>query len=188
MIGEPVDFESLWYFVSRRMCSIQQDKQELEHIFNLMRNCTTYLEIGCAEGSSMHVLGHALRGHKPCITYVDYGEKHTEPYRDEVIDILRKRQIHVRGVHGVSYNYETVKDASILQPFDAVLIDAGHDYASVVADAMLYGSMARKYIIFHDIQLPEVKAAFDFYVKAQGFKKVKTFINSPTFGYGVIEL
>jgi hypothetical protein len=67
------------------------------------------------------------------------------------------------------------------------MIDAGHDFYDVLCDARYYGPMATKYIIFHDICLPEVEAAVTHYQRETGLKLRKV-INSPTFGYGIMEI
>lgn len=185
------NFDELWHFVThRRDLACVQVKEELEYIYNLISGCRSYLEVGTAEGDSLFVLGHALSGDKPFITYVDYGEKHTEPYRDEAIKILKQdRKVNVVAVHGDSHHHAVIKDAATITPFDIVLIDAGHSYEDALADAIAYGGLAKKFIIFHDIQLLPVKKAFDWYVKSQDFKNVTSFVaeNSP-FGFGIIKL
>lgn len=183
-------FEELWHFcANRRSRNMVQVKSELEHVFNLMQECRSYLEIGTAEGDSLYILGHALHGSNPSITYVDLAEKHTEPFREEVLKIMRDNKMNVRGVHGPSQLHGNIADAGTLQRFDVVLIDGAHDTKSVVADAIAYGCMAKKYILFHDIVLPEVRDAFDWYVASQGYKNVERFhdYNSP-FGFGIIKL
>lgn len=184
------NFEELWHFIThRRDLACVQVKEELEHIYNLIGGCKSYFEVGTAEGDSLFILGNALSGERPFITYVDYGEKHTESYRNEVIDILKKRKINVVAVHGDSHHHSVINDASVIKPFDVVMIDAGHSYEDALSDAIAYGGLAKKFIIFHDIQLPPVRKAFDWYVKSQDFRNVTSFVteNSP-FGFGIIKL
>lgn len=189
MLGRMIlsDFESLWHFITHRGCIIVQERTELEHIFNLIQGCKSLLEVGTAEGNSMHALGHALKK-RSFITSIDYGERHTEPFRTEVLKILRDQGIYVNTIDGTSQYHDVIRQAKVIAPYDVVLIDAGHDYTSVVADAIAYGGMATKFILFHDVQLPEVRKAFDWYVNAQGYKNVSTFINSTEYGYGIITL
>jgi hypothetical protein len=66
-----------------------------------------------------------------------------------------------------------------------VLIDAGHDYESVKSDIKMYAHLATKYLIFHDIKLPDVKRAVDEYV---GDKKYYEIVNSQTMGFGIMEI
>lgn len=184
-------FDELWHWVSHRRHNDRapvQVKEEIEHIYSLISGCKSYLEIGTAEGDSLFILAHALAD-KPVINYVDYGEKHTEFFRNEVIKILSDKKINVRGIHGDSHLHSVINEASVLRNFDVVMIDAGHEYEDVVADAVAYGGLAKKFIIFHDIQLPPVAKAFDWYVKSQKFKTTSKFAfeNSP-YGFGIITL
>ncbi len=185
-------FESIWHFLNHRGGRIDtvQDRNELEFIYNLVNDndCRTYLEVGTAEGNTLYTIGHALKGPKPSITYVDYAEHHTEKLRVEIVDILKKMNIYVRGVHGDSHAHAVIDDAKSLAPFDVVLIDGGHLMHDIVADLMCYAPLARKYIICHDIQLSPVGEVVDWYCKVQGHRKYNRFVNSERFGYGIIEV
>ena len=159
-----------------------QEQNELEHIFNLMKDCESYLEIGTAEGNSLYVLAHALKkGAK--ITCVDFGETHTKPKHDEIIRMLSP-DYEVGMFLGDSTDLQTLPNK---EKYDCVLIDGGHDYNTVYSDARMYAPLATKYIFFHDVKLPEVKRAVDEYVKENNLKYYE-FINSPSFGYGIVEI
>lgn len=175
-------FDDLWRFINSRGSVVTvQEYRELEHVYNLIKDCKSYLEVGSAEGNTLYILGHNMQR----IVYVDYGETHTELPRKEIISNLSAA---ITALLGNSHDHKLIHKAERYGPYDVVLIDAGHSYEDVVADAIAYGGMARKYLIFHDIQLPQVKAAFEWYVKQQKYEKVTTFINSDNFGYGIIEL
>lgn len=174
-------FEILWNEISKRPGVITvQNKHELEHVFNLIQGCESYLEIGTAEGNSLFVLSHALKPDAK-ITYIDFGEKHTTPPRNEIITRLNRP---ITGIHGNS-NSEAVWAQVKDDKYDVVFIDAGHSYENVKKDAALYGPLAKKYIIFHDVALPDVRRAFDEYTKD---KKSYRFVLSDTFGYGIVEI
>lgn len=183
-------FDELWHFCEhRRDQPMVQIKEELEQVFNLIEGCKSYLEIGTAEGDTLHILGHALSGSSPSITYVDLGEEHTAPYREEIIKIMKSEKINVRGIHGNSHVHSIVKEVSLFAPYDVVMIDAGHELRDVVADAMAYGGLAAKFIIFHDILLHDVGNAFDWYIHKQGFKNIKRiYARGSNYGFGVITL
>lgn len=175
-------FETLWRDITRRDGVVTvQNKEELEHVFNLIRGCESYLEVGTAEGNSLFVLSHALREGAP-ITYIDYGEKHTTPAREEVLNRINNP---VTSIHGDSNDFTTYHQVQDKQ-FDVVLIDAGHKAYNVAIDALFYGPLAKKYIIFHDIQLPEVNIIFNWYAKQFPQRKSYRVVNSESFGYGVI--
>lgn len=189
-------FDELFHFIShRREKPIVQKRGEMQYIFDIIRDnqCKSYLEIGTAEGDSIFVFSHALEGCSPFISYVDIAEAHTEKYRLEVIDIMTRQKMKVRGIHGCSHYHDNIKEAAVLAPYDVVMIDGGHHFEDVIADAIAYGSMASKYIIFHDICIPKVRKAFDWYVNKQNYKNVTSF-HEPiqddvlAFGYGVIDV
>lgn len=185
------EFKEHWHFITNRRGDISstQSGEEMGQIFNMIRSCESYLEVGTAEGDSLYVFSLALSGRKPIVTYVDIAEKHTEPYRKEVIDILKLKGFTVRGVHGYSQKHEIAKEAAILAPFDAVFIDGDHSEVGVLCDAMTYGPLARKYLIFHDIALEPVGKVFDWYCRMQGYKNVRKVMDIGTkLGYGVIIL
>lgn len=175
-------FDELWKFVNR-YGSIVQDKTELENVFNLIKDCESYLEVGTAEGSSLYVLSHAL---KPMsyITYVDFGEKHTEKQRNENLAEIPNR---FNSIHGNSHEPKIINLAD--GAYDVVLIDAGHTYEDVVIDAVCYGSMAQKFILFHDIQIKSVAQAFVWYCNYISAKDV-SFISTlgSGYGFGIIKL
>lgn len=184
---QKTDFSTLWKFVmerTQRGVMTVQERSELEHVFNLMRecDCSSYLEIGSAEGNSLYVLTHAM-GHGSKVLSVNI-EDHTKTARQEII---RKLGEHwpVFQKTGDSTDPKTIAD--VKGQYDCVLIDAAHDYNSVLSDAMNYGLLAQKYIFFHDIQLPEVKHAVVQYA-AQTNQTYSTFINSDSFGYAIFEV
>lgn len=182
------DFETHWNFIikrSREACMpVVQDQEELSYVYNLLRNCESYLEVGTAEGNSLYVLANAMpRGSK--ITYIDYGEKHTEANRRFILD--RLKDYDITGIHADSNDYSTLRSVQDRR-FDAVLIDAGHDDFNAAIDALFYGPLAKKYVIFHDVKLPDVSRVFDWYRKQFPEKRSYRVVNSENFGYGIIEL
>lgn len=177
-------FEKLWDFVSKRECPLVQDKEELYAIFRLIQGCESYLEVGSAEGNSLYILSHALKENASIAT-IDYREEHTKKYRDEINSLVGS---YINDVNGNSHNKKII-DEFKNKKFDVVLIDAGHKYADVIADAMIYGNLATKYIIFHDIQMPEVGSAFAWYANQRLEDcSANTFINSHNYGYGILEV
>lgn len=183
-----LEFDDLWRSIVQRSQSFPtvQEYHELKHVFDLMQGCESYLEVGSAEGNSLYVLSHALKpnGH---ITYIDWDEKHTRPHREEVVKEIAARGISVIYVHGDSNDLsskETIKDYK----YDVVLIDAGHEQHNVMVDALLYGALATKYIIFHDMQIPATRKAYDWYCRQRPDCKNYTFIKSEHFGYGIMEI
>ena len=176
------DFKSLWQYVSMRGVCIVQEPTELEHVFNLIQECESYLEVGTAEGNSLYVLAHALKpGAK--ITCVDLGESHTKSHQERIMKELSPRYT-VAMYHGNSMDANTYPKK---EPHDVVLIDGGHDYNTVKSDIAMYASLAKKYLIFHDVRLPGVKQAVDEYVQENDVSYCE-FINSDTMGFGIVEV
>lgn len=180
-------FEQLWNFIVKR-CEehnfpLVQERSELELVFNLMKDCNSYLEIGSAEGNSLHVLGHAVKPNGRILSLnID---DHTKVLRSDIVSKLRN-EYQVFEKMGDSTDYRTISD--VCGDYDCVLIDAAHDALSVLSDAIHYVPLAKKYVFFHDIQLKPVRDAVEFYVEKWRPGKYTTFIASPTFGYGIIEV
>lgn len=172
------DFKQHWDWALTRG-TFQQNYVELEHVYNLMNGCKSYLEIGSAEGNSLYILGSAVDG---SIDYVDIGEAHTDTLRAQAIINLDKP---VSAFIGDSTNPKTYPRD---EKRECVLIDGGHDFATVLSDSILYAPLATKYVFWHDIQIPEVKSAVEWFVKRWSLGKYSTFINSNNFGYGILEI
>lgn len=179
------EFESRWLWITKRAggeVNVVQERHELEHIYNLMEacECGSYLEVGCAEGSSVYVLGHTVKG---IIDIIDFGEPHTTEQREEAIRELGKS---VRQILGDSRKPETLEKVRG-NKYDCVLIDGGHDFNTVLSDCISYGTLATKYIFFHDVQLPEVSRAIKSFMGAYDIGDYSTFINSTSYGYGILK-
>ena len=177
-----LEYDNLWRFIKARGCHVQE-YEELKHVFNLIRGSESYLEVGSAEGNSMYVLGNALADGAD-IAFIDLGEKHTTPDRDQIIGILTSSGYKVKPIIGNTMHRACIEEAQ-KRCYDVVMIDAGHDYDEVLSDAQNYGPLATKYILFHDVKLPEVKRAID---EWRGDRDYYEFINSESFGYGIVKV
>lgn len=179
------EFDEKWNWLTIRAGgpnNLVQEKNELKHVYMLMRDCDckSYLEVGSAEGTSLYVLGDLV---SKDIEYIDLCEPHTEAPRKEVISKLKKKVFEIKGnsTHRSTYDYVRNKR------FDCVLIDGGHDFATVLSDCILYAPLATKFVFFHDVQLPEVKRAVELFVRNWKPGQYHTYINSMNYGYGVLE-
>lgn len=170
-------FDPLWAYATRHG-SIQQERSELEHVYNLVRDFDTYLEVGTAEGASLSVMASWAK----LSVSIDIREQHTSAQLQEV---LTHASNPIKCIDGNSHDPRVIEEAKKLAPYDVVFIDAGHSYEDAKQDAIHYGAMAKHYIIFHDIQLPPVKKAFNEY--CEDYKNVSRFINSVNFGMGIIK-
>ncbi len=190
-MGEII-FDKLWTDIEERSqrwaIPIVQDKIELEYVFNLMKGCKSYLEVGTAEGNGLYVLSHALAD-DACVQAIDFGESHTKAPRDEVTGKWSRYYETLGNSHDAEIISCTCFDKENgLASFEIVFIDAGHTYEDVIADAIAYGHLATKYICFHDIQLPPVRKAYEWYAAQNPQMKKSEFINSETYGYGILEI
>lgn len=176
------DFLTRWKWITKRAggeLNVVQERNELNHIYDLMEacKCGSYLEVGSAEGGSLYVLGPLVSGE---IDIIDFGEEHTKKLREEVIHELGKPVRQILGDSRHKDTHDQIKD----KKYDCVLIDGGHDYETVSSDCHLYVPLATKYVFFHDVQLPQVRKAIDDYL---GGKYLNTFINSNSYGYGILK-
>lgn len=181
------EFDELWRWINARGSVITvQERNELEHVFNLMRSCdcSSYLEVGTAEGNSLYVLGHATRQ----ATFVDYGEDHTFAARKTIVDLLNEQgRCPLQYLGDSTIPYTLPRDSNT--KYDCILIDGGHDFATVLSDSILYAPLATKYVFWHDIQLPEVKAAVEWFEKRWAhLGEFSSFINSDSFGYRILKV
>lgn len=178
-----VTFESKWDFIFRRRANVVQERSEMEYAHSLIEACKpeSYLEIGTAEGDSLFVFGSLLPEHGH-IHWIDKAEKQTQFLREQSEKMLAPRAI--TSYRGLS----TDVDARVgvqRRMFDVVYIDGGHDYETVLADCRNYVPLARKLVLWHDIQMPDVKRALDEYMNG---KPYETFINSDTMGYAILKV
>lgn len=181
------EFDDKWRYLINRAGgekNVVQERHELEHVYNLVRDCDceSYLEIGTAEGVSLLTLGSAVEKR---MDFVDFDEDHTRERKNQVINILKVNH-EINPYHGDSTT-RTVSGRLKLHQYDCVLIDGGHDFATVLSDSILYAPLATKYVFWHDVQLPEVRAAVEWFVKRWNLGEYSTFINSPSYGYGILK-
>lgn len=176
-------FDDLWEFAKSHCKVLAQEKTEMETVFNLIKDCESYLEVGTAEGNSLYIFGHALKKGSH-ITYIDAAEVHTQKYREFMIKQMNDYTVY--GLHGNSHHLDMITEAK-KQRYDVVFIDAGHKYDDVIQDARNYATLADKYVFFHDVQLPPVMKAFEDWQEESGMKGY-TVINSDNYGYGVVKV
>lgn len=135
----------------------QQDRQEIETVAKIIGLQDTYLEVGTAEGGSLYYFAHHL-GLKQA-TCVDLDEPHTRTVRNWVMGELDEA-VEVSLLSGDSRDHSII-DVLAAKSFDVVFIDGGHDYETVKSDWINYGKLAKKYVVFHDICLPDVRKVWD---------------------------
>ena len=161
----------------RKYHNWQQQREEIEAVAKLIGECNSYLEIGTAEGGSLYFFAHKM-GFKRAVC-VDLDEAHTRPYREWVFEQL-SGAVEMTLYSGNSMDAAIIEQAAKEQ-FDVVFIDGGHDYATVKSDWVNYGKLANKYVVFHDICLPDVKKLWD---ELPGIKL--SLIGDGRFGMGIL--
>lgn len=140
---------------------LNQFPEEMDSFIRLLRQegVTSYLEIGCRWGDTLHAVGMGLpEGSR--IVGVDlpgiktggiaYTVQGTEPYLDRAVATLKAAGRDAHLVVGNSREAETIARAHALGPFDAVLIDGDHTMEGVRADWENYGPMGH-IVAFHDV-------------------------------------
>jgi predicted O-methyltransferase YrrM len=178
------DFESLWHYINHRNLPVVQDHDELEHVFNLMNDCSSYLEVGSAEGSSLYVLSQAIKT-PSTVAYVERDKYGTKIARSEVELILNEKITYFHPIEENSHSSSAIREALCYSKYDVVMIDGDHTYEGVIADAIAYGHMAKKYIIFHDLIIDSVRLAFKWYTMTN---KLDYYEFGNKYIYGVIKL
>lgn len=179
-------FEERWKYCEANTKVLAQDFNEMRTVYGLIEGCESYLEIGSSEGNSLYIFGHAMKPGAH-IAYVDFGEKHTTPWREPKEKELKLSGYSLNAIHGNSHDVDVIKETAKAGAYDVVFIDAGHEFNDAYHDAMNYGHLATKWILFHDIMLRPVRAAFEMYLyktKRFGFE----IMNSLDYGYGVIKV
>lgn len=143
---------------------ITPHEDEFRRFFQLLRDegVTSYLEIGARDGNTFAKVMRALPD-GACGVAVDlpgarWGWDKSDAALRSVCAALRRSGKRATEVVGDSQAKTTVATVAALGPYDAVFIDADHDYQSVKRDWESYGSMAR-IVAFHDIAPPDTPRA-----------------------------
>lgn len=145
-----------------------QYKPEIDRFAEIVKEsgATSYLEIGCLYGDTVHFIGkHLPRGSK--VVALDWPEhprrvrKHKggTKYLEAAVEDLRKRLGHEGHViFDNSQRPSVVERIAALGPFDVVMIDGDHSAEGVRLDWENYGPLG-KIVAFHDVggyKRPEV--------------------------------
>lgn len=139
---------------------VTRHEDEFQAFVRLMRDegVRSYLEIGARDGNTffkvMSVLPEGSCGVAVDLPGARWGWEKSEADLRGACEELRQSGRHAVEVVGDSKSKNTVATVAALGPYDAVFIDADHDYDSVKSDWLNYGPMAR-IVAFHDIAPPE---------------------------------
>ena len=110
----------------------------------------SYLEIGVAAGGTTFLFNHFFQFDK--IVLVDDNKHQKAGLRANTLKNIE----HIEVI-GNSQDEESVNQVRVLAPFDIVMIDGDHHYASVKLDTLLYLPFLRAggFLILHDSALIE---------------------------------
>lgn len=139
-----------------------QYQEELQGFIQLLKDegCTSYLEVGCRYGDTLHAVGMALPvGSK--LVGLDLpgtragqekrgGHQNSGIYLNRAVKDLCQHGRDAHVIIGNSHDERTISRAAALAPFDVVFIDGDHMADGVKQDIKNYGPMA-KIVAFHDI-------------------------------------
>lgn len=136
---------------------VSQLASELDDLIAILKveNVRSFLEVGSRYGGSLWRIANALPAGSTIVS-VDNGRgmggnKQGAPESLwTCISDLRARGYNARLIFADSHDQKTVNHVRKCGPFDAVFIDADHEYRGVIADWKHYGPMAR-IVAFHDI-------------------------------------
>lgn len=177
-----------------------QYKLEIDRFAEIVReaNATSYLEIGCLYGDTVHYIGENMeRGSK--VVALDWPEhprrleKHPggTKYLEASVEDLRKTFGHEGHViFGNSQHHDIVEQVRKLGPFDVVMIDGDHSTKGVRSDWDNYSPMA-KIVGIHDIggnKRPEVVAFWKKLVKSGKYRCETISVSDKGGGIGVVYL
>jgi methyltransferase family protein len=136
-------------------CHVQQIPDEIapciHAILEAGRKIEAYLEVGVAAAGTTFLFNHFFRPGK--IVLVDDGNHWKAGLRNEIL-----KDIPHTFIRGNSHSPEVVGQVAEASPdFDIIIIDAGHEYSAVRADAESYFPMLRAggFLVLHDSALPE---------------------------------
>lgn len=139
---------------------MSQSPSEIKRLIEVFQqeNVRRYLEIGSRWGGSLWYIGNELPPGSRIVS-VDSGVQMVGGAKNKAgarvslpacIDALRANGYDAHLIWGDSTDSQTVSEVDALGPYDAVLIDGGHDWNTISADWENYGPMAR-IVAFHDI-------------------------------------
>lgn len=149
---------------------ISQVESEFTSLIEILvrENVRSFLEVGSRFGGSLWRIAIALpKGSKivSCDSGSGMGGRQAgarESLR-ACVDRLSKTGYDAHVIIGDSQLDETISQVRPYAPFDAVFIDADHEYEGVVRDWKNYGRMAR-IVAFHDVG----------WVKPEGYANTKS--------------
>lgn len=131
-----------------------QEPSELKSLIDLFKaeGVRSYLEIGSNWGGSLWRIANALpKGSRVLSVDMPYGDHpNVDHSLAECIRELNAAGYQAEHLSFDSTLQETVRMVAERAPFDACLIDGGHELATIRSDWENYGPMSRL-VAFHDI-------------------------------------
>ena len=190
MVEETLSFDDKMRIIRERCdrfaIPFVQNEDEFRYVHDLIKEAGvySYLEVGTADGNSLIMFGSLSK----FIKTIDLEEAHTKQARINANTILNKNEIVIFNIGGDSTIIEKEEEKKYYLKYDVVYIDGGHDYTTVISDSIRYAPLANKLVLWHDICLPEVRAAYEWFKKRYPAGKYSEYIKSETYGYGILEV
>lgn len=167
--------------MNRHVLVTVQNKAEIFALGGVIMSsdCRTYLEIGASCGGSALMLAQLFSDK---VVLVDLFEDKSADHLRRAMDMMADLySAEIIGIKGDSRHPDTVEECANRGPYDVVMIDGGHQYETVKSDYEKYGPMARKLLVFHDINQPGVRRLWN---EIGGGLEISD--KASTMGYGVI--
>lgn len=166
-----------------------QHREEVDAFLDIIleAGATSYLEIGCLNGDTLHYIGSRLPvGSR--IVGVDLPRQHPmyanapQNLSRAVSDLQRLGQ-DAKIILGNSRDGEVIEGVWLSAPYDAILIDGDHSYSGVRADWENYGRMTDGVVGFHDAH--KLQPVRDFYNELTYDHRSRLLIKNEEVGLGI---
>jgi predicted O-methyltransferase YrrM len=167
--------------MEKHVSVVVQNKPELFTLGGIMNSigCESYLEIGASCGGSALMLAPLV---SEKIVLVDLFEDKSAGMLKAAMNMIADLYTaEVIGIKGDSRHPDTVEECAKRGPYDVVMIDGGHQYETVKSDYEKYGPLAKKLVVFHDINQPGVKRLWEEIGSGLSVSE-----HGSTMGYGVL--
>jgi cephalosporin hydroxylase len=169
MIIEPKKYDDPydnWYY--QNLCLPSDMIEHLELLERMAENCIV-LELGTRYGVSTSAFAHSA-------------------YKVWTIDIEDCSQYIPEGItntiHLVGDSTSIEYDSFVRYP-DIVLIDTEHTYQQVIKEFEHIVFLHPEYVLFHDLQIPEVKDAIDYIADTYGYEYT---VNGKVYPLAIMEI
>lgn len=136
---------------------LPQREYEIVELIKLIKslNCNSILEIGSRYGDSLYRIAKESFEQNSKLRVIElpngpWGNDKSQPILETCIEQL-KLKYDAKVLFGDSTDQKSIEWSQENGPFDVVFIDGDHRYEGVKKDFYNYKDLAKKLIVFHDI-------------------------------------